>query len=132
VYSPESFCEEETKLNAELISLQVDEQVSSASISEILKNTVKLSELLKDVASLYNSAESREKEEIARLTFSELSFSGNTLKYKCKNGFQALASRFDPACAQEEWLSEAVRSHNATKEVIDKLMEYLVRVSGLN
>jgi hypothetical protein len=132
VYSPESFLEEETKLNAELISLQLNEQSSGTSMTEIVKDAIKLSELLKDVTRLYNSAESREKEEIARLTFSELSISGNTLKYKCKNGFQVLADRFDLYCAPNGWLSEAVRSHTAMKEVIDKLKEYLVHIAGFN
>lgn len=131
VYSPEGFREEETRLNAELASLQVDDQTSSDSISEILKNTVKLSELLKDVAQLYNSAESPEKEEITRLTFSELSISGNTLKYKCKNGFQALASRFDPYCAQKRWLSELLPYGEYIKRSLQDL-EWIIQQSSRN
>ena len=126
VYSPENFREEETKLNAELVCLQVNEQVSGASMSEAVKDVIKLSELLKDVTRLYNSAESPEKEEIARLTFSELSISGNTLKYKCKNGFQALAGRFNLDCAPTTWLSEAIRSHMWIKESIAELTRYIM------
>ena len=126
VYSPESFREEETKLNAELALLQVNEQVSGSSMVETVKDVIKLSELLKDVTRLYNSAESHEKEEIARLTFSELSVSGNTLKYKCKNGFQALASRFDLDCAPSTWLSEAVQSHEWIKESIADLNKLIM------
>ena len=74
--------------------LQVKEQASDASIHEIIKDVIKLSELLKDVAVLYSSGNSVEKEKIVRMIFSELSISGNTLKYKCKNSFQALESRF--------------------------------------
>lgn len=132
VYSPESFLEEESRLNAELVSLQVNDQVSGASMSEAVGDVIKLSELLKDVVRLYNSGETPEKEEIARLTFSELSISGNTLKYKCKNGFVPLANRFDLYCAQSTWLSEAVLSHNDIKETVDKLREYLVHIRDPN
>jgi len=55
VYSPETFREEETRLNVELISLQLNEQVSGASMAEIVKDVIKLSELLKDVVRLYIS-----------------------------------------------------------------------------
>jgi hypothetical protein len=132
VYSPENLREEETRLNAELVSLQVNDEVSGASMSEIVKDIMKLSELLEDVTRLYKSAESPEKEEITRLTFLELSISGNTLKYKCKNGFQALASRFDTYCAQKSWLSEAVQSHTEIKEACNRLREYLIHVAGFN
>jgi hypothetical protein len=131
VYSPEGFREEETRLNTELVSLQVDDQASGASMSEIVRDVKKLSELLEDVTRLYNSAESPEKEEIARLTFSELSISGNTLKYKCKNGFQALASRFDPICAQKSWLSELLPYREYIKLSLQDL-ESLIQQSAQN
>ena len=120
VYAPEGFVEEETKLKAELDSLTKDE-VSTASLSETVKAVKKLSELLKDVDRLYNSSESSEKEEITRTTFSELSVSGNELKYKCKNGFQPLAMRFDLHCAPSTWLSEAVESHAFVTQSIAEL-----------
>ena len=128
---PENLREEETRLNAELVSLQVNDEVSGASMSEIVKDIMKLSELLEDVTRLYKSAESPEKEEITRLTFSELSISGNTLKYKCKNGFQALASRFDPYCAQKRWLSELLPYREYIKLSLQDL-ESLIQKSAQN
>jgi site-specific DNA recombinase len=123
VYSPESYIEEDTRLNAALMSLQADEQASSVSMSEVVKDAKKLSELLKDVAELYISMDSHEKEEITRLTFSELSISQNTLKYKCRNGLQVLADRFDPDCARLTWLSEAVQNHKLIERSIAELNE---------
>ena len=65
---------------------------------EVIKDLVKLSELLKDGYKWYDSADSREKEEIIRIIFSELFVSGNTLTYQCKNGFKPLQSRFNTVC----------------------------------
>jgi hypothetical protein len=125
VYTPEGFVEEETKIKVELDSL-IQDEVSMTSLSETMKDVKKLSELLKDVDRLYNSTESPEKEEITRTTFSELSVSGNTLKYKCKSGFQALAMRFDLDCAQSTWLSEAVQGHELIKESIADLSKLIM------
>lgn len=101
VYGPEGLHQEENRLNAELVSLQVKEQVSDASMHEMVKDVIKLSELLKDVALLYDLGNSHEKEQIARIIFSELLISGNMLRHKCKNGFQALDSRFVAVCGHE-------------------------------
>lgn len=95
VYSPENFLEEENKLNNELTDIQTAEQTSDASMHEVIKDIVRLSELLKNAGLYYSFADSREKEQIMRVIFSELSISGNTLKYKCKNGFLALQNRFN-------------------------------------
>jgi site-specific DNA recombinase len=131
VYSPENLREEESRLNAEFASLKADEQVSGASMSETVKDVKKLSELLKGVTRLYNSADSPDKEEIARLTFSELSFSGKTLIYKCKNGFQPLASRFDLDCAPSRWLSELLK-HGEYIKISLQALELIVKQSAQN
>ena len=132
VYSPESFREEETKLNAELVSLRINDPASGASMPETVKDVKKLSELLKDVTRLYNSGESREKEEIARLTFSELSISGDTLKYQCKNGFKVLASRFVLDCAPSSWLSELLRHGEYIKISLKDLETVIQQVAQNN
>ncbi|MFA6552408.1 MAG: recombinase family protein [Candidatus Paceibacterota bacterium] len=100
VYSPEEFLGEENKLNSELTILQDAEQVSDATMHEVIKDITTLSELVKNGYEHYKNANSTEKEAIIRVIFSELSLSGNTLKYKCKNGFEALQSRFDAICGQ--------------------------------
>ena len=94
-YSPEDFLLEENKLNSELLAIQDGEQASDISMHEVVKDLVTLSELLKDAEVYYSFAKTEEREQVARTIFSELSISGNTLKYQCKNGFKALESRFN-------------------------------------
>ncbi len=101
-YSPEDFLMEENKLNDELLAIQNEEQASDISMHEVVKDVVKLSELLKDAEVYYSFAETAEKEQIARIIFSELSLYENTLKYKVKNGFAALESRFVASCDPTE------------------------------
>jgi DNA invertase Pin-like site-specific DNA recombinase len=97
-YTPEKLASEETFLNIELNSLCEEEQVSDISMTETVNEVVKLSELLKNLHFYYVNALPREKEEIIREIFSELTINEDTLKYKCKNGFKALESRFVPNC----------------------------------
>ncbi len=106
VYAPERLLEEENSLNAELASLQDKEIVSDVSMQAVMEDVAKLSELLKTGSEYYRFAKSPEKEQIVRIIFSELSISGNTLQYECKNGFRALKSRFSLVCAHTTWLSE--------------------------
>lgn len=101
-YSPEEYMKEEETLNSELTVLQDAEQVSDIAMHEVIKEIVKLSELLKIAYLYYDKATSNEKEQIIKIIFSELSLSGNTLKYKCKNGFQVLESRFFSKCDPTE------------------------------
>jgi site-specific DNA recombinase len=108
IYTPDTYLEEESRLNAELASLQDAEQTSDVAMHEVVKDLVKLSELLKDGYTYYSFADSREKEQIIKVIFSELSVSGDTLKYKCKNGFQALESRFVAVGDPTTWLSELI------------------------
>ena len=65
---------------------------------ETVNDAVKLSELLKNLYFYYENAIPEEKNEIIKQIFSELTVNENTLKYKCKNGFVALESRFVPNC----------------------------------
>lgn len=102
VYTPENFLEEENKLNSELMVIQEEKQVSDISMHEVIKDVVKLSELLNDVDGSYSFADSAEKEEITRVIFSELYVSENTFDFRCKNGFQSLESRFNAFCGRGE------------------------------
>ncbi len=67
-------------------------------MNAVIKDVVKLSELLESGYNWYSFANSQEKQEIIKIIFSELSLSENTLQYKCKNGFKALESRFVSEC----------------------------------
>lgn len=98
VYTPESLMEEEEKLNKNLSNLQEQEQVSDVAMHETMKDIQKLSELVKNVVPYYNFAKPQEKERIVRVIFSELYVAENTLKYKCKKGFECFENRFDAFC----------------------------------
>ncbi len=102
VYSPESLMEEETKLSNELSTLQQQEQVSDVAMHETMKDIYKLSELLKDVIPHYEFGNPQEKEKIIRIIFSELYVSQNTLRYKCKKGFECFNDRFVAICDPTE------------------------------
>jgi hypothetical protein len=90
VYTPESFLTEENKLNEELTKLGNEENASDLAIHEVVKDIILLSELLKDAYVYYVYAKQEEKKEIIQKIFSELTLSGDTLKYKCINGFKLL------------------------------------------
>ena len=95
-YSPEDYIAEETKLANELADLQQSEQLSDFVMHEVIKDIVKLSELLKDAYVVYQKADHREKEEIMKIIFSELKLSENNLTYQCTKGFEPLKNRFVP------------------------------------
>lgn len=98
VYTPESFIEEENRLNDKLSELKTSEDISDVSMQETMKDIVKLSELLKSAYSYYSFADSREKEQIIRIIFSELFVSGNTFKYNLKKGFEPFEKRLLSVC----------------------------------
>lgn len=110
-YTAESFVDEERNLNTELEALKQDEDTSDVSMRETVRDIFKLSELLKSGLILYTAANPYEKERIIRIIFSELTLFENTLDYRCKNGFEALASRFLPNYDPIGWLSELSKSH---------------------
>ncbi len=92
-YSAESYLAEENKLNDELKALQGEEQASDEAMHEVIKDILKLSELIKDGAGYWSFANSQEKEEIMRVIFSELYLSENTLQFKVKKGFIPFETR---------------------------------------
>ncbi len=98
VYTPEGLLAEETRLNSELVCFQNQEQASDIAMHETMKDVLKLSELVKNVVPYYKFANPQEKEKIVRVIFSELSVSQNTLKYKCKKGFECFENRFLAIC----------------------------------
>ena len=97
-YTPESLVGEMKKLNTELSELNDEEAISDISMAETVKESLKLSELLKNIGQIYELASPQEKDRIIRTIFSELYFTENTLEYKAKKGFEALSSRFDTNC----------------------------------
>lgn len=93
VYTPEGFMNEESKLNDLLQNIVKEENASDVAIHEVVKDIVFLSELLKDAYLYYSFAKPDEKKLIIQKIFSELTFSGDTLKYKCINGFKLLEEK---------------------------------------
>lgn len=62
-------------------------------MEEVIKDIVFLSELLEDAYLYYTLANPTEKQQIITKVFSELTLVGDTLNYKCRNGFKALESK---------------------------------------
>ena len=98
VYTPESLMEEEAKLNGKLSAFKESEDISDVAMHETMKDIQKLSELVKNVVPYYQFANPKEKEQIARVIFSELYVSENTLEYKVENGFECFENRFQAIC----------------------------------
>jgi site-specific DNA recombinase len=120
-YTAETLAAEEARLNLDLASLRDAEDASDISMEETVKDLIKLSELLKDGLVYYCNAKPREKDQIIRVIFSELTLSGNVLEYKCKNGFEPLATRFVSPCDPTGWLSELIRYHQSMSDSADEL-----------
>jgi site-specific DNA recombinase len=97
-YSPEEYLAEENNVQTELNLLMQKEQISEEAMSQVIKEVIKLSELVQNAYLYYQYANSEEKDAIMRTIFSELSYSQKGLKYKCKKGFEALSSRFETKC----------------------------------
>jgi hypothetical protein len=120
-FTPESLVVEERKLNLHLEALKREEDASDLAIQETVDEVVKLSELLKSLAATYSAADPVEKDQIIRLVFSELILSKNTFEYKCRNGFQALESRFLPSHDPTGWLVELYRHRAVIRQSIHEL-----------
>ena len=111
-YTPEKLVAEELNLNMELNTLSNAEITSDVSMQETIKDAVKLSELLKDVANTYLYANPQKKDQIIKVIFSELTIFENTLQYKCRKGFQALQNRFIVLGDHNTWLSELCKQRD--------------------
>lgn len=122
VYTPEGLLEEETKLVDEIAILQDEEHVSDQAMHEVMKDVLKLSELLKNVVLYYKFAKPHEKEEIVRTIFSELYISEKTLKYKCKTGFKCFENRLQALGAPTAWLSELFGLRGDIKKAVSDLV----------
>lgn len=125
VFTPEAMFEEEAKLEAEILELISDEHTSEVAMIETIKETVKLSELLKNVEKYWDFAEIEEKEEITKIILSELSISENTLYYKVNSGFKALEKRFISVSDLTHWMSGAFKYRFEIQKTIIKLENIL-------
>lgn len=122
-YTAEGFVAEEEKLNLQLDRMQED--AIDMPIEAAINDTLKLSELLKRVAVSYSLANPGEKDQIARIMFSELILSNSGLSYQCKSGFSALANRFVPSHDPTGWLSELCLHRAAIQHSIGEIERLL-------
>lgn len=97
---------EENRLNDELKKFNVQELASDAAMNEVIKDIVKLSELLRNASAYWSFAKSAEREQIMRVIFSELSLSENTMQFKVKKGFAPFQSRLLVVGDPSAWISE--------------------------
>lgn len=97
-YTPEDFLKEESEIAQKIKVLREKEEASDVSMEEVVKDTILLSELLKDAYLYYVLANPTEKQQIITKIFSELNLFGNTLNYKCKDGFRVFENRKTLLC----------------------------------
>lgn len=71
-------------------------------MQEVVKDVVFLSELLEDAYLYYTLANPTEKQQIITKVFSELLLSGDTLNYKCRNGFKVFENKKSLLCDPTE------------------------------
>lgn len=98
VYTPEGLVAEGERLQGELTALQEAESASDEAMAELMKEIIILSELIKNVVPVYDYAKPHEKENIARVIFSELYVAKNMLDYKVKKGFVPFSDRLSSIC----------------------------------
>jgi site-specific DNA recombinase len=98
VYTGEDYLSEESAVAKKLENLRNQEEASDISMQEVIKDVVFLSELLKDAYLYYTLAKPPEKQRIITKIFSELTMSGKTMNYKCKNGFKVFEGKKTLLC----------------------------------
>lgn len=123
-YTAEDVIKEENSLDQQLNELTNNIEAIDAPVTEIMKDLLKLSELVKELYLYYFLGNSVEKHEIVPIVFSELKLCGNTFSFQYKNGFKALKNRTIVFGAPKTWLSELVKHHEDIKSSINDL-EYL-------
>lgn len=84
---------EENRLNDECKKFNIEESASDVAMHGVIKDVVKLLELLKNASAYWSFAKSVEREQIMRVIFSKLSLSENTMQFTVKKGFAPLQSR---------------------------------------
>ena len=97
-YTPEDYLREESEVALKLQTLRQQEEASDVSMERVVQDTIILSELLEDAYLYYILANPTEKQQIITKVFSELTLYGNTLDYKCKDGFRVLENRKTLLC----------------------------------
>ncbi|MEI9904883.1 MAG: hypothetical protein WDN06_13630 [Asticcacaulis sp.] len=125
VYTPETYVEEEARLNREIQAFDLKEEISCTSMLRTIEEIVLLSELLNNVVEVYVSAKPNEKDQIIRAVFSELTIAENTFDYQCTTGIKPLSDRFVANCDLKTWLSELSSDNLEIRHAIAKLAQLM-------
>lgn len=114
-FTPAELTEERDRLEAELDEFQDKEQISETAMRDLMKDVIRLSELLNTASTLFELANPHEKEKIAKLVFSELQMSENTLEFNLQTGLEPFENRILAFSAPNRWLSELYGCRDAIK-----------------
>ncbi len=93
VFTPQDYINEEMRLEKKLEEIANKEDSADIPLNQVVKDLVKLSEILRDAYLYYKLANPSEKQQIITKVFSEIRFSHDTLAYQCRNGFRVLEDR---------------------------------------
>jgi site-specific DNA recombinase len=93
VYTPEEYAKEVQKLRKDLEMERKKESASDEAMAALVDDTVKLSELIKNVVPIYDFANPHEKEAITRILVSELYVDENTLDFSPMNHLKGFVNR---------------------------------------
>lgn len=126
-FTPDALMEERDRLEAELDELQDKEQISETAMRDMMKDILRLSELLNTASTLYKLAKPREKEEIAKRVFSELRMAENTLEFSLQTGLEPFENRILAFSAPNRWLSELYNQRDAIKAQMILLAKLVAR-----
>lgn len=129
-YTPDSYSEESERLNNELCSAKLDEDISDEALRETFEEAVAFSELLKSIIPSYRSAKPHEKEQIVRLLFSELFITHDKLDFSLKSGLEPFRDRISAVSDPIAWLSELHRQHQFAKSKAEELSQLVEDLSG--
>jgi DNA invertase Pin-like site-specific DNA recombinase len=126
VFTPEALTDERMALEAKLAELDAKNAVSETAMRDLAEQVVKVSELLKSVVLLYETANSAEKELLAKTLVSELLLDQNTVIFRPQIGFEPIFERKVLLCEPSKRLSElcniSIKIANALRHVRDSIV----------
>ena len=105
-YSPDALAGERSLLEEKLDALTEQEGQSEAAMRALVKDVLKISELLNNLTELYGLATPAEKEQIVRKVSSELLIDENTAQLSPRNGLEPVFRLKISNCEQRSWFSE--------------------------
>lgn len=105
-YTPEALVAEEQKLLSDIGKLEASHMTTGEEIRQKWQEVASVSELLKTLVLRFEIADTRQKDQIARLVCSELFLSQDTLEFKPQSEFAMFFGRKFPIGDPIAWISE--------------------------